>query len=604
MCDLESLKDFLENFKKASDELENLLNLQKNSENSKISDSKHSLETALKKKINKKRKKLGNPKLSKLCGNLISDIERMNLEDTIKNLNTLKTAFPKASFNRLLIDLFTYSVLLYGHEQEFIESFINLNDFVSDCSSNLQEIKENTDFMSIKETISDSITQINDFLSNKSLKSDDLPNEIQTIKKRLKKIKNQLNTSPIIPESQIQKAFDGQLKKYMDEVQKQHENEIEKMKQKMEQAEAKYLALKDEKDRIKNDFIEIENYNINLYQELQELRAKNKANSGNSKLMKVLILSNRSLQEDLKNSTLLYDKLNEQAENISNELAQQLESLKSENSDLHNQLETKTQEIKLTNERLEVVTKEYDKVFKEYSTFKNNHKDVKDIEIRIEEKIAKLAEIKAENEELKGQLAALQKQPSKQNLSRKASSCIVNPNGDGPFGNSIMEKIVHLQDLTVRSMGDQQAQHLYIAEQLAKQLEIKRLRDQVNNLTKENAQLNAEVENVRRLGFVDPESLKEPSDSPHKSLDVQAMQMKYESQMSRLHQTNKIYLNMLKQVKHKLNILHQEYVSMHSYIADEFNSSQDKKMSLYQNIPQLLEKMKSLSFQNILNDFN
>ena len=590
MCDLQSLDDFLSNFQKAFNELNTLLRMEKDTTEA---DSIQNLEKKLKKKINNKKAKFDS-KINKLCTKLVFNIERMNLEETIKIINTLKSAFPLGSFNRLLLDLFTYSVLLYGHEQQFNDSLIKLNNFIDDCASNLQEIKENADFMNIKETISESVDEIGNLLKNKSLMSDDLPDEVISIKKDLHKIKKQLILTPIFTESQIQAAFDEPLKEYMQNLENRHNNEIQQLKQQLEKVEK-------ERDNYKIDFEEIQNYNIDSYKELQQMRMKSNMESGNTKLLQVLLESNKKLQDDLKNSTDLLIDLTQQSQIMSNDLADELQKVKTQKEDLQNKILNQLQAEKLINDRLEKVNREYHKISKEYFEYKNNIGDLKEIENRIEEKTNSIMEIKAENEELKGEIAALKQNQQKQNLSKKAS--MIAPEKDGEFSDRIMQNIIILQELTAQTMNDKQTQQLYIAQQLAKQLEIKHLRETIDKLNYENARLTAEMENARKLGFEDPESLKNKGDSTS-SLDSQALNMSYQRKMSELNLTNKLYLDILRQVKHKLILLHKEYISMHNYIADEFNSSQEKKDSIFQRVPQLLEKMKSLSLQSVIDEFN
>ena len=100
-------------------------------------------------------------------------------------------------------------------------------------------------------------------------------------------------------------------------------------------------------------------------------------------------------------------------------------------------------------------------------------------------------EIKAENEELKGEIAALKQNQQKQNLSKKAS--MIAPEKDGEFSDRIMQNIIILQELTAQTMNDKQTQQLYIAQQLAKQLEIKHLRETIDEMIPQKEKLRQDI---------------------------------------------------------------------------------------------------------------
>ena len=514
---IERVEDIIKDIKTLKTELKSILDLKE--EETKLDET--NLPEKLRKKIIKKKKKLG-PELKKHMTSLLKYIDKKNLNEIMKSLNTLKSAFPQSSFNRLLLDYFSYAVLCYGYSKEFSNAFENLDSYINNCSQSLDNFR----VKSIQEMIDDTVKEIKFLVKDKSLNSSNSSTDFSTIKDNLNEIKTQLTLHPVFSEQNLQDAFDTTLKNYMKNLQQAHERELKLVQTDLEKLQKQYQRVQEENDRLQVDLNEMEKYNIQFFKEFTIMKNKYQAANSKISLINPLLEQNNLLQKDVEKREKENNKLQEtiqekedeiqKYENNKNQLENENIQMRTKLDNINNQLNNANQENNSLKQQLTNKENEYNKLktvvdnqTKELDKKNFELKDISRREKLVEDRAAKVIGLEAENIELQAKVKSLQQNSSKpkQDLSEEASSCH-RINKSHSYSQELADKIVYLQKLTEKSMGDIPAQKLYIAEQIQKQLEIKKLLEKIDDLENQNNRLEGQIDHFKRYGNFDEEVIK------------------------------------------------------------------------------------------------
>ena len=501
----EEFENLISSIQNIDSKMKRLLSTKNEKQTEQNSDIQLKLRQKLMRKIKKKRDNIESAEVKSLMTNLLKQIKVKNLEETMKLLNTLKTCFPQRSFNRLIIDCFSYSILLYGNNSEFIDVFNQLDELTQNVSSSYHDIIDHMQISSTQDIINSCVEKIKSLLRNKlfNTSSSDTTNEI---KKDLKEIKNMLTIHPVFPEEELQSAFDSTLKSYMENIQMEHNAVIEELKNQISRLENKNESILNDNEKLHNQLNEINEYNISLYKDYATLKSKYQSINGHNRISFI----------DL--ATQLYETLEKQNKDKEEELnitksdldsiKNQLEKAQIELQNVRNELDCANNTIIQKDSEMTKINKSKNDMEAELKTIKTKLdkkefqvNDIKRREKIIEERTAKIIELEANNIELNAKLKTLQEKEknSKSNAISVPRSKIVSHD----YSETLNKKIIYLQQLTEQSMNDIPAQKLYIAQQIQKELEVQHLQKEISDLKSNNNLLESKIDFYTKYGYFD-----------------------------------------------------------------------------------------------------